>query len=559
MNQIYPPISRIDKQFHIALESRKKTHNHELSSSPASSEQPELINELNDISFEDLLSPPPDLNTAKLRFIKQKKLYEQLSDHEISWEEAKYGIKSVPSFTAPSSFYEGLRIIKMPQDILDNAERSRMFSLTVLNHPVRIKNLIESQKKSFIKASLAHSRVLDHAETDHKLLTFSDIAAVQPDLSSERLHRRVLLSNGPFIPTSLKPGRGTRLPIASGSMITGNPYMIAAIAMCGVLATTYKEGLCSVPKIQASVTEKAVDIIYNSINNDPLWSIRSDKDTLLDFWLNQIGITVGTNIEDSLYRVNLLMPQINKGKLKGLSVRVYNPQVSKEAVNTVSALRREFGDILEIFAGQANSVEYANELIDAGADAIGVGIGGGLRCTTSLVSGVAVSTLRDLWRLRGKINAPIYVDSSVSYYWALALLLGASMLVKPSHMVGIESMGGLYPYTDGSNYYISYHGEASGVNKEFVGRLMRNGKPFAAEGVGGFAQIDLQNLTISDQILSAIINFLTPPFVFQGTASGRRFENIQDMHKESNLEFLWELSEESRKIRGAWGPAFHNR
>ena len=252
------------------------------------------------------------------------------------------------------------------------------------------------------------------------------------------------------------------------------------------------------------------------------------------------------------------MPLVKNKKLSGLSVRVYNPQVSKETVETVRALRKQFGDSLEIFAGQSNSVEAAEELLDAGADAIGQGIAGGLRCTTSLVSGVAVSVLRDLWRMRGKVRAPVFVDSSVSYYWALAYLLGASMLVKPSHMVGIESVGGRYPFFNGS-YSIAYNGEASSVNKEHTGRLMRNGRPFAPEGVGGFATLDLELPTIPEQILEAIINFLIPPFVFQGTSSGRRFESIPDMHKESDLEFLWELSEESRKIRGAWGPAFHTR
>ena len=88
---------------------------------------------------------------------------------------------------------------------------------------------------------------------------------------------------------------------------------------------------------------------------------------------------------------------------------------------------------------------------------------------------------------------------------------------------------------------------------------MRNGRPFDPEGFGGFAQIDMELPTIPDQIVDATINFLIPPFVFQGTSSGRRFNSIIDMHKESDLEFLWELSEESRRIRGAWGPTFHKR
>ena len=520
---------------------------------------PEIVEEIENLKFSELIEPPKYLKTAKDRFNLQKVLYIKLSDGDnITWEEASMGIKPLPSFTAPREFYNDLKIIKMPKEIIEEAEKRRVYSLTILNHPERIANLKIAQKKLFKKPSLGNSRVLDRAEQEHKLLNFSDVASVQPDLSSQRLHRRKILSQGPFTNTSRKQHYGVRLPLTTGSMITGNAESLAVAAMSGCLALAYKEGLCADPKIQSEVVKATLETIYKAIE-DRLWAKRKDKKDLLDFWLGQIGITVGPEIEDALPRVKLLAPLLKNGMLKNLAVRVYNPQVSKETIMVVKKLRQEFGDKLEIFAGQANSVEAAQELIEAGADAIGQGIAGGLRCTTSIVSGVAVSVLRDLWRMRGKVDAPIFVDSSVSYYWGLAFLLGASMLVKPSHFIGIESIGGRYPFYDGQNYYIPYNGEASTINKEHIGKLMRSGRPFAPEGVGGFAQIDFLHPTIPDQILDAVINFLVPPFVFQGTPSGRRFETIEDMHKEANLDFLWELSEESRKIRGAWGPVFHKR
>ena len=521
---------------------------------------PEVLDEVKNRTFEELISPPKNLSTAKERFNFQRNLYIKLSDgDDITWEEAKLGVKPLPSITAPADFYKNLKIVAMPEEIIAKAEKSRMYALSILNHPERIKVLKEAKKQEFKKPSLAHSRVLDRAEVEHRLLTFSDVAPVQPDLTSERLHRRKLLAQGPFIPTSRKKGVGVRVPLTTGSMTTGNPEMVAVSAMCGVLATTYKESLCAFPEIQAEVTTAAVEILHEAITKDPLWKNRPDRKELLSFWLSQIGITVETDERQAVKRVKLLIPLIKQKKLSSLAVRIYNPQVSKETVNTVKRLRKEFGDVLEIFAGQANSVEAAQELIDAGADAVGQGIAGGLRCTTSIVSGVAVSVLRDLWRMRGKVDAPIFVDSSVSYFWALAYLLGASMLVKPSHFVGIESAGGRFPFVNGTGYFIPYNGEASAVNKEHVGKLMKNGRPFAPEGLGGFQKIDLGLASIPDHVLDTIINFLIPPFVFQGTSSGRRFLSIPDMHKESDLEFLWELSEESRRARGAWGPTFHSR
>jgi len=52
-------------------------------------------------------------------------------------------------------------------------------------------------------------------------------------------------------------------------------------------------------------------------------------------------------------RIKPLLPLFKSGKLKNLAVRVYNPQVSKETVEVIKALRKQFGDSLEIFAGQA--------------------------------------------------------------------------------------------------------------------------------------------------------------------------------------------------------------
>lgn len=520
---------------------------------------PEIVDQVKNLKFSELIEPPTNLKTTKDRFNLQRVLYIKLSEgDDITWDEAALGIKPLPSFTAPKNFYDGLKIVKMPKEIIETAEKSRIYSLAILNHPERIQNLLLAQKKHFTKPSLAHSRVLDKAEQEHRLLNFTDVASVQPDLSTERLHRRKILSQGPFIPTSNKPHFGIRIPLTTGSMITGNPESIAISAMTGCLAFCYKEGLCSDFKIQSLVITKAVEMLHESLE-DPMWKDRKDKQTLLDFWLGQIGVTVGPEVADALPRIKLLVPLIKKRLIKSLAVRVYNPQVSKDTIEAVKRLKKEYGNVLEIFAGQANSVEAANELVEAGADAIGQGIAGGLRCTTSIVSGVAVSVLRDLWRMRGKVNAPIFVDSSVSYYWGLAFLLGASMLVKPSHFIGIESMGGRYPFFDGSSYHIPYNGEASTINKEHIGKLMKNGRPFAPEGVGGFAHINLQLPTIPDQVLDSLINFLVPPFVFQGTASGRRFMGIEDMHKESDLEFLWELSAESQRIRGAWGKIFHKR
>src|SRR3989337_4225075 len=111
---------------------------------------PEVLEEVKGKSFEELISPPKNLSTAKDRFQLQRTLYIKLSDgDDITWEEAKLGIKPLPSISAPADLYKNLKIARMPEEIIAKAEKSRMFALSILNHPERIKILREAKKQEF--------------------------------------------------------------------------------------------------------------------------------------------------------------------------------------------------------------------------------------------------------------------------------------------------------------------------------------------------------------------------------------------------------------------------
>ena len=62
---------------------------------------------------------------------------------------------------------------------------------------------------------------------------------------------------------------------------------------------------------------------------------------------------------------------------------------SQNVIDALRATKREAGDI-EVIAGNVATSDGAKALIDAGADALRVGIGPGSICTTRVVSGVGV-------------------------------------------------------------------------------------------------------------------------------------------------------------------------
>ena len=72
---------------------------------------------------------------------------------------------------------------------------------------------------------------------------------------------------------------------------------------------------------------------------------------------------------------------------------------------------------VELIAGNVATAEGARDLVEAGADAIKVGVGPGFACTTRLVAGVGVPQLTARARLRGRggraLGVPIIADGGV--------------------------------------------------------------------------------------------------------------------------------------------------
>jgi IMP dehydrogenase len=100
-----------------------------------------------------------------------------------------------------------------------------------------------------------------------------------------------------------------------------------------------------------------------------------------------------------------------------------------------------------VIAGNIATQEGAQALIDAGADAIKVGIGPGSICTTRIVAGVGVpqlSAVRDVARVLHAAEVPLVADGGVRFSGDVvkALAAGASSVMLGSLFAGLDESPG---------------------------------------------------------------------------------------------------------------------
>jgi IMP dehydrogenase len=117
---------------------------------------------------------------------------------------------------------------------------------------------------------------------------------------------------------------------------------------------------------------------------------------------------------------------------------------SKNVIDSVIKLKATFKDV-ELVAGNVATAKGAQALIDAGVDAVKVGIGPGSICTTRIVAGVGVPQLTAIMNCRAvsnKSGVPIIADGGIKFSGDLVKAIGAG-----AHSV---MLGGLFAGTDES-------------------------------------------------------------------------------------------------------------
>lgn len=128
---------------------------------------------------------------------------------------------------------------------------------------------------------------------------------------------------------------------------------------------------------------------------------------------------------------------------------------SENVIQTVRQIRKRCD--IDIIAGNIATAEAARELIDAGADALKVGIGPGSICTTRIVSGVgvpqvtAILNVADVARPAG---IPLIADGGIRFSGDItkALAAGANSVMMGSLFAGLEEAPGSVIFWKGRRF-----------------------------------------------------------------------------------------------------------
>jgi len=137
---------------------------------------------------------------------------------------------------------------------------------------------------------------------------------------------------------------------------------------------------------------------------------------------------------------------------------------SKGVIEVARDTKRDFPD-LELVAGNVATAEGARSLIEAGVDAIKVGVGPGSICTTRIIAGVGVpqmTAIQESAREASKAEIPIIADGGIRYSGDVtkALAGGASSVMIGSLLAGTEESPGETVLFQGRTYKV-YRGMGS--------------------------------------------------------------------------------------------------
>ncbi|MCL2717698.1 MAG: IMP dehydrogenase [Lachnospiraceae bacterium] len=164
---------------------------------------------------------------------------------------------------------------------------------------------------------------------------------------------------------------------------------------------------------------------------------------------------------------------------------------SKNVINCLKMVKEKYPE-LDVIAGNIATAEGARALIEAGADAVKVGIGPGSICTTRVVAGIGVpqiTAIMDTANEAKKYGIPIIADGGIKYSGDItkAVAAGANVVMIGSLFAGCDESPGTFELYQGRKYKV-YRGMGSIAAMECGGAdryFQSDAKKLVPEGVEG--------------------------------------------------------------------------
>ena len=137
---------------------------------------------------------------------------------------------------------------------------------------------------------------------------------------------------------------------------------------------------------------------------------------------------------------------------------------TKNVIDGVTAIKSHWADV-EVIAGNVATAKGAEDLVNAGVDAVKIGIGPGSICTTRIVAGVGVPQLTAIMNcspISGKTGVPLIADGGIRFSGDItkALAAGAHSIMVGGLFAGTEESPGEQVFYQGRSYKV-YRGMGS--------------------------------------------------------------------------------------------------
>ena len=164
---------------------------------------------------------------------------------------------------------------------------------------------------------------------------------------------------------------------------------------------------------------------------------------------------------------------------------------SANILRTVREIKDKYPD-LQLIAGNVATGEATKALIEAGVDAVKVGIGPGSICTTRVVAGIGVpqiTAIMDCYEAAKESGIPIIADGGIKYSGDMtkAIAAGANVCMMGSIFAGCDESPGEFELYQGRKYKV-YRGMGSIAAMEIGSKVryfQEDAKKLVPEGVEG--------------------------------------------------------------------------
>ena len=164
---------------------------------------------------------------------------------------------------------------------------------------------------------------------------------------------------------------------------------------------------------------------------------------------------------------------------------------SENVLKCLRMIKEKFPD-LQVVAGNVATGEATKALIEAGADAVKVGIGPGSICTTRVVAGIGVpqiTAIMDCYKVAKEYGVPIIADGGIKYSGDItkAIAAGGNLVMMGSMFAGCDEAPGEFELFQGRKYKV-YRGMGSIAAMENGSKdryFQEDAKKLVPEGVEG--------------------------------------------------------------------------